>query len=106
MHDLLDMLHRAGVGRDLTAELEQQISSLEGATGARPRMPTNPIGGALSMLWVDTCELSAKSVSGYGPLGERERRFLDDQAASLERSVRELEQAIDSSSGAPARTEK
>jgi hypothetical protein len=50
------------------------------------------------MLWVDTCELQAKRVAGYGALGAREREFLDDQAASLERSVRALELVIASSS--------
>ena len=36
MRDLLAELHRAGVAREVTAELERQIERLERETGARP----------------------------------------------------------------------
>jgi hypothetical protein len=45
-------------------------------------------------MWVLACELRAKSLQGYGALGERESAFFDERAESLEQSVRTLHARI------------
>ena len=94
MRRLIGGLHQAGVDPALTAALEQRIAALEDATGGRAPERGNAIGGTMSILWVASCEVRARSLAGYGELGDRERRFFDDQAALLEREVRALEAAI------------
>lgn len=90
MRDLLDALHRAGIDSGLTVEIERRITELERVTGARPRRRGDVVGAAVARMWVLACELRAKSLQGYGALGERERAFLDEQAESLEQSVSRL----------------
>jgi len=90
MRDLLDALRRAGIDSGLTVELERRIAELERTTGARPQRRGDLVGAALTRMWVLACELRAKSLDGYGTLGERERAFFDEQAESLEQSVRRL----------------
>lgn len=95
MRDHVEALQRAGISPDVTADLERRIAALEQATGAQPLQRPYAVPATLSLLWVDTQELRAKALAAYGALAEGERGFLDEQAASLERSVRELRAAIE-----------
>ena len=94
MRDLLAELHRAGVAREVTAELEGQIERLERETGARPPERPYAVDAALSSLWIDACELRAKTLRGFGELSDFERRFFDRHASLLEATVRRLREAI------------
>lgn len=94
MRRLVDELHRFGVGTEVTLDVERQIAALERATGATSVGGGDPVRATLSELWVLSCELRAKSLRGYGALGERESALLDEHAKALERSVRRLEEHV------------
>jgi len=95
MRDHVETLQRAGISPDMTEDLERRIGALDEATGAEPSQRSYVVPATLSFLWVDTQELRANALAAYGTLAERERGFLDEQAAALERSVRELRAAIE-----------
>lgn len=94
MRDVIDDLRRCGVADELFAGLEEQISSLEETTEATPSAPPFLVEALLTRLWVDTCELRATNVEGYGALGDAERGYFDGQARELERLVHALSAAI------------